>query len=257
MLYDRPLTQILADEALPELPQEFTSSDVIRWVQAKYPKFRDSTIRAHLRSMSANDPNKHHYNSPLRDVFFKRGRSDYRRYDPDTDGIFDEMGQLITEGTSEGEEDSSDEEFESGVDAQEMGFALEKHLEEFMESNWGRIDFGRNLQPYFDEADRPARQFPTSIGVMDFLCEDTENGDLVVIELKKGRPSDNVLGQCQRYMGWVKQHLARPGQEVRGLIIAPEPDERLTYALSVAPKIELRYYKVDFELFSPPEDAPS
>ena len=36
------------------------------------------------------------------------------------------------------------------------------------------------------------------VGTIDLLCEDEESGDLVVIELKRGRPSDEVAGQLAR-----------------------------------------------------------
>lgn len=249
-LYDRPLSHIMAEEPLSELPTTFSSTEMIEWVQAKYPLFKDSTIRAHLRSMAANDPNKRHHNSPRRDVFFKIDRSHYRLYDADRDGLFDEMGRLLT-----GEEDESDDAGEAyDGPPEDMAFALELHLEEFMEANWQQIDFGASLELYKDSSGRSGRQFTTSVGTIDFLCQDPESGDFVVIELKKGRPSDKVLGQCQRYMGWVKKNLAGADKEVRGLIIAPEPDDRLAYALSVAPNIHLRCYKVDFALFTPPSE---
>ena len=103
-LYDRPLSHIMAEEPLSELPTTFSSTEMIEWVQAKYPLFKDSTIRAHLRSMAANAPNTRNHNSPRRDVFFKIDRSHYRLYDADRDGLFDEMGRLLT-----GEEDESDD----------------------------------------------------------------------------------------------------------------------------------------------------
>jgi RecB family endonuclease NucS len=84
--------------------------------------------------------------------------------------------------------------------------------------------------------------------VIDFLCKDGRSGDFVVIELKKGRGSDRVLGQCQRYMGWVQENLAARGERVRGLIIAPEQDERLRYALKVAPNVDILCYRVSFQL---------
>jgi len=49
-------------------------------------------------------------------------------------------------------------------------------------------------------------------------------------------------------MGWVKQHLAHPGEDVRGIIIAGENDERIRYAVAVAPNVTLYSYRVQFEL---------
>jgi restriction system protein len=72
--------------------------------------------------------------------------------------------------------------------------------------------------------------------------------ELLVIELKKGKASDNVVGQIQRYMGFVKDMLAEEGQNVRGVIIALEDDVRIRRALSVAQNIEFFRYEVTFRL---------
>lgn len=69
-----------------------------------------------------------------------------------------------------------------------------------------------------------------------------------MVELKKGRISDVVVGQIQRYMGYVTDELAEKGQTVRGVIIALEDDLRLRRALSVAPNIDFMTYEVKFRL---------
>lgn len=69
-----------------------------------------------------------------------------------------------------------------------------------------------------------------------------------MVELKKGRVSDNVVGQIQRYMGFVKEELAEPGQKVKGVIIGLEDDIRIKRALSVTQNIEFYKYKISFKL---------
>jgi len=49
-------------------------------------------------------------------------------------------------------------------------------------------------------------------------------------------------------MGYVKEELAEPGQDVRGIIIALDDDLRLRRALSVANNIEFFNYQVSFSL---------
>lgn len=71
---------------------------------------------------------------------------------------------------------------------------------------------------------------------------------MLVIELKKGRASDVVIGQIQRYMGYVKEELAEQGQEVKGVIIGLEADTKLKRALAVASNIEFYRYQIDFKL---------
>jgi len=71
--------------------------------------------------------------------------------------------------------------------------------------------------------------------------------EYVVIELKKGRSSDVVIGQILRYMGWVKEHLAKD-YDVKGIVIAKEKDERLEYALKLMPNVSLFLYSVSFDV---------
>lgn len=71
---------------------------------------------------------------------------------------------------------------------------------------------------------------------------------MLVIELKRGRTSDVVVGQVQRYMGYVKEELLEPNQTVRGLIIGLEADNKLKRALSVCQNIDFYRYQIDFKL---------
>lgn len=128
----------------------------------------------------------------------------------------------------------------------ESQFALEAHLEEFMFQNWAQIDFGETLTLFSDE-EQTGRQYPAETWNIDFLCLD-ENGNYVVIELKRGKTSDAVVGQVLRYMHWVRRNLASPGQKVRGIIIAHEVDNALMYAAGGVPDIRVMTYKVDFRL---------
>jgi restriction system protein len=73
--------------------------------------------------------------------------------------------------------------------------------------------------------------------------------ELLVVELKKGRASDAVVGQIQRYMGYVQEELAEKNQKVRGVIIALEDDLRIQRALKVTQNIEFYRYEVSFRLF--------
>jgi restriction system protein len=84
---------------------------------------------------------------------------------------------------------------------------------------------------------------------MDILAISKDGRELLVVELKKGRASDAVVGQVQRYMGYVLDELAEPGQSVRGVIIALEDDLRLKRALRVTSNIDFYRYQVSFKLF--------
>ena len=51
-----------------------------------------------------------------------------------------------------------------------------------------------------------------------------------------------------RYIGYVRTHLAKPGQPVEGLIIAHDADEPLRYAVAAFPGLQLMTYGVTFQL---------
>lgn len=99
-----------------------------------------------------------------------------------------------------------------------------------------------------DEEGNIGQQYPTEIGNIDILAKDPTSNSYMVIELKKGRESDRVVGQILRYMGWVKENLCQEHEKVQGLIICGERDERLDYALQMVENISLKFYRIDFEL---------
>ena len=125
-------------------------------------------------------------------------------------------------------------------------FQLEKYLQEFIVENFDRIRFDPELRVYKEEG-RDGSQFPTTVGYIDILCTEKNSGAFVVVELKKGMTSDKVIGQTLRYIGWVRENLAR-GKPVKGLIIAGEVDDKLRYSLPRDPEIRVTTYELDFKL---------
>ncbi|RLI75827.1 hypothetical protein DRO97_02355 [Archaeoglobales archaeon] len=133
----------------------------------------------------------------------------------------------------------------------EPEFVLEKYLEDFIVSNFDSIFKGKYTL-YVDSEGNIGQQYPTEVGYIDILAKEPESNSYVVIELKKGRESDKVVGQVLRYMGWVKENLCKEGEDVKGLIICKGKDEKLDYALKfVQDTVKLKYYKVDFQLVDP------
>jgi restriction system protein len=130
-------------------------------------------------------------------------------------------------------------------------FVLEKYLEEFIVSNFEMIFKGK-LRIYEDAEEGDGQQYATDIGPIDILAVEPGSGSFTVIELKKGRPSDQVVGQILRYMGWVKKNLCKDGQGVKGLVICRDPDPKLSYALEMTNNIDVRYYSVSFKLQETP-----
>jgi restriction system protein len=127
-------------------------------------------------------------------------------------------------------------------------FALEKHLEDFLVANWAQTELGKTHDIFAEEGETVGQQYQSDTGPIDILAVSKDKKELLVIELKKGKASDNVVGQIQRYMGFVKDMLAEEEQNVRGIIIALEDDVRIRRALSVAQNIEFFRYEVTFRL---------
>ena len=127
-------------------------------------------------------------------------------------------------------------------------FALEKHLEEFLIQNWNQTVLGKNYDIY-KEGEFFGQQYQTDTGAIDILAISKDKKTLLVVELKKGRASDNVVGQIQRYMGYVMEELAEFNQTVRGVIIALDDDIRIKRALSVTNNIDFYKYQVSFKLY--------
>lgn len=127
-------------------------------------------------------------------------------------------------------------------------FALEKHLEDFLVENWEKTELGKKYDIFYEDDELVGQQYETDTGPIDVLAISKDKKELLVVELKKGRASDAVVGQVQRYMGYVKDEIAEDNQEVKGVIIAFENDLKIKRALSVAKNIDFYTYKVDFTL---------
>jgi len=130
----------------------------------------------------------------------------------------------------------------------EVSIQMERDLEDFLVNNLHLIEKG--LELYIDERGRDGRHYPTDVGEIDLLCK--RNEDFVVIELKKGRTSDVVVGQISRYIGWVRENLSE-GHDVRGIIIVHEFDPKLKYAVLAHKNLELKYYEIQIKFITEQE----
>ena len=127
-------------------------------------------------------------------------------------------------------------------------FALEKHLEDFLVENWAQTDLGRDYDIYREDGEPVGQQYQTDTGPLDILAISKDKKRLLVVELKKGRASDSVVGQTLRYMSYVQEELAEPGQTVHGAIIAHEDDQRIRRALAMTSNIGFYRYEISFRL---------
>lgn len=127
-------------------------------------------------------------------------------------------------------------------------FAIEKHLEDFLVHNWSSTEFSKEFDIYEEDGEKVGQQYQTDTGPIDILAVSKDKKILLVIELKKGRASDVVVGQTLRYMGFVHDELAEENQTVKGAIVALEDDQRIRRALAMTPNIVFYRYQVSFKL---------
>lgn len=121
---------------------------------------------------------------------------------------------------------------------------LESQIEEHILANFATLFSGWTIYTE-DDAKGNTRlagaYYHTDAGQIDILCLN-QTGNFVVIELKRNKAPDKVIAQVDRYIAWVEKNLAKPNQQVRGLVIANTLDKRLAYSLSRRPKIDFWAY---------------
>ena len=72
---------------------------------------------------------------------------------------------------------------------------MEKHLEDFLVMNWAQTDLGKTFDIYEEDGESVGQQYQTDTGPLDILAVSMDKSQLLVVELKKGRASDVVVGQ--------------------------------------------------------------
>jgi len=160
-----------------------------------------------------------------------------------------ELDEACWTGPEEEGEQELDEstQIEETLDALQID-VLERFLSDFLVYNWDKTALGKWYELYEEDGDI-AQEYRTSVGRIDLLTKDRQSGNWVVIELKRGRSSDVVVGQILRYIGWVQEHIASADECVRGVIIADNADDRLRYALKpLGEKVTLLTYVVQFDV---------
>jgi RecB family endonuclease NucS len=244
-------------EAINSLGGKATYGEIRNFIKGKYGEVNDSTITCQTIVCSVNHPSRIHYpenkkpracNSQY-DFLFNTDRGKVELYNPDTHGFWEirlnEYGKLEVAQCGLGPEDEA-ETLET-TEPELLAFPLESHLRDFIATNLEEIrPQGLGLHLYEDVSGRDGVEYPTAVGPIDILAQDTD-GNFVVFELKLSKGPDRAVGQVLRYMGWVQKHLAA-GKAVSGVVVASAIDEKLKYAVSLVPSITVFEYRLRFEL---------
>lgn len=256
-IYEKSTRVLLRDmlEALGLKPgQVFTTSRALEWFATNYPKLSPNSIRAHLVQASTNDPSRLHHPSTNAsdDLLFKIGRGQFRLYDQSTDPapIHEFMsGDVAREEELEAEAEVEDEQAEEVISSSE--FLLERDLQRYLAENLNCIEPDLCL---FESDGVRGLEYDAGGRRIDILAVDRD-GAYVVIELKVSRGYDRVVGQLLRYVNWIRQNLASPGQQVRGMIVCRTISEDLRLACARIPDVELFEYRLSVSVTKIPELA--
>lgn len=128
-----------------------------------------------------------------------------------------------------------------------LTFVLEKQLEDFLVGNWASTELGKKYEILSEDGVIVGQQYQTDTGPIDILAVSKDGKELLVVELKRGRVSDVVVGQILRYMGYLTE--LEPNKTVRGVIIGTDDDRRFKRAISMVNNLDFYRYEVDFKLF--------
>ncbi len=143
--------------------------------------------------------------------------------------------ELLEEET-EADEDSYDETIE---EAEEITFGLERDLQSAVRANI------EQLEPGLEIIDK-GTELVTDAGRIDITAKDT-NGSIVVIELKAGMASPEVVTQILAYMGAIEETEKMP---VRGILVAGDFHKRVIWAARAVSALELKKYSFQFKFES-------
>lgn len=120
----------------------------------------------------------------------------------------------------------------------------ERALEEHLERHWDESPFkkmGINLSSR-ERNGLPGRQVITPVNAIDLLGYRQREREWWVFELKRGRPSDAVVGQVGRYLSWIGEAHRKKGESVCGAIIAERVDRKLRLSAAAVPNLSLWEY---------------
>jgi hypothetical protein len=247
-IYDKPVRLLMRDmiaDLAPQPGQVFLKQAAMKWFTARYPKIKQGTISAHLIRFSTNAAGRLHHNVQAdEDLLFQIDGSHFRRYDPLTDpSPIHAKSDIISAQTQSppcGDNDLVGEDTFN----QASEFAYESDLRDFLAKNLSVIEPGLQL---YQEEGITGVEFPVGGRFIDVLALDA-NKQFVVIELKVSRGYDRVVGQLLRYMAWIRQNHAEPGQGVRGIIVAREISDDLRLACSLLNDVSLYEYELSVKL---------
>jgi hypothetical protein len=152
---------------------------------------------------------------------------------PDENGDTSFADDLIDDEVIDEEQD------DDFADAAEITFGLERDLQSALRANISQLESGLTIVD-------AGRERTTEAGRIDIAAQDSK-GNLVIIELKAGLATPEVIAQVLAYMGAVAES---DGVPVRGILVAGDFHKRVVWAARAIPNLELKKYSFQFSFES-------
>lgn len=266
MRYKVPVWQMVK-EAVESLGGTRSRNEIVEFIRRRYGDVNEGTINAHISLCTVNQPARVNFPINTRprtangryDFLFSAAPGEYQLYHPAQHGLWEirrnQQGRPLvarTEASSQQAPSVPAEPPPNSTDNLKQGkegkarFSYESQLRDFLAQNLHTVPIsGRRVRVFVDEQGRRGVEYQTPVGAIDILAID-QSDNLCVVELKLGKSEDTVVGQIQRYMGWVRANLPSGQNEVIGVIIAEKISDKLKFAASVSPNIRLCEYTVRF-----------
>ena len=242
-IYDKPVRALMHDmvqERGLQPGQVISFDDVLDWFRTNYPKVQTTSVRLNLTRLSTNNKNRLYFSAkPEDDLFFKIASNRFRLYEPDKDPSPIHEG-IATNAAADDSDLALDEEEAEVLPVATSEFLLERDLQYYLAKNLQVVEPGLSL---YEGESGTGLEFAVGGRFIDILAVDS-TGALVVLELKVSKGYDRVIGQLLRYINWIRQNVAEPGQKVRGMIVCRRVSEDLRLACASIANVELFEYQL-------------
>jgi uncharacterized Zn finger protein (UPF0148 family) len=102
------------------------------------------------------------------------------------------------------------------------------------------------LQLVADKKGKPiGAGLSTAVGDIDLLARDASGAFVVVTIAGRGQPGEKFVAEILQRIGWVRKHLGKGKERVRGIVVVEQVPEDLGYAsAAVADTVVIKTYRV-------------
>ena len=269
-------------EAMQELPQPTTPTEIIRLLKKKYPEIDEGLVRQQVTATCVNMPSRVNFpensapriaTDPELDVLYRVDFGQYVLYDQSVHGtwsIDEENGELIVRLYEKRKEPpakplveekpaSEVTETEPPTEPKKVSkilleggymesviktFTAQAHLRDILKQGLYILEDGLKL--FVDKDGKEGYDYPSPVGTIDLIGQDKKGG-LVLVKIERAEESTTLISKLAAQVGWVKETLSG-GKEVRAFILSANASEELKYACKAIPNVSLFEYEFHFEL---------